>query len=80
MLMTDLALPRPGAASGFAPYDPGAGWQNAAIEISGDWRVFGAWHLVASIAYERLLGGAARSPIVETKNQASGFIGLAWHY
>lgn len=68
------------AASGFGPYEPGAGWQNAALEISGDRRFLGAWHVVASFAYERLLDGAAKSPIVASKNQLSGLIGLAWHY
>jgi len=68
------------SAAGFAPYTPGAGWQNAALEIGGDWRVLGAWHVVASIAYQRLLGAAAASPIVETRNQASGLIGLVRHF
>jgi outer membrane scaffolding protein for murein synthesis (MipA/OmpV family) len=68
------------AASGFSPYAPGAGWQNTALEFGGDWRIVREWHLVASIAYERLLAGAASSPIVSTKNQMSGLVGLAWHY
>jgi outer membrane scaffolding protein for murein synthesis (MipA/OmpV family) len=68
------------AASGFAPYSPGAGWQNTALEFGGDWRIVREWHMVASIAYERLLAGAANSPIVGTKNQLSGLVGLAWHY
>jgi outer membrane scaffolding protein for murein synthesis (MipA/OmpV family) len=68
------------AASGFSPYAPGAGWQNTALEFGGDWRIVREWHLVASIAYERLLGEAAGSPIVGAKNQLSGLIGIAWHY
>ena len=68
------------AASGFSPYAPGAGWQNTALEFGGDWRIVREWHLVASIAYERLLAGAANSPIVDRKNQMSGLVGLAWHY
>jgi outer membrane scaffolding protein for murein synthesis (MipA/OmpV family) len=68
------------AASGFSPYAPRAGWQNTALEFGGDWRIVREWHLVASIACERLVAGAAGSPIVGAKNQLSGLIGLAWHY
>ena len=68
----------PGAAqaSGFEPYDPGGGWQSAAIELAADWRIAGGWHLIGSVAYERLLGGAARSPIVQTANQPSALAGV----
>jgi outer membrane scaffolding protein for murein synthesis (MipA/OmpV family) len=63
--------------SGFAPYDPGAGWENAAIEISGDWHLSGGLHLIVSMAYQRLLGNAAASPIVQTPNQPSALVGIA---
>ena len=63
-------------AGGFAYYNPGAGWENAAIEIGADWRVSGRWHLIASVAYQRLLGNAARSPIVQTPNQPSVLLGI----
>jgi outer membrane scaffolding protein for murein synthesis (MipA/OmpV family) len=69
--------PTAAMTSSFAPYAPGAGWENAAVEIAGDWHVSGNWHLVASVAYQRLLGNAARSPIVQTANQASVLAGVA---
>ena len=68
--------PTAAMGSSFAPYDPGAGWENAAVEVAGDWRVSGRWHLIASVAYQRLLGNAARSPIVQTANQASALAGV----
>ena len=68
--------PAAAEASGFEAYDPGGGWQNAAIEIAADWHIAGGWHVVASVAYERLLGGAARSPIVQTANQPSALAGV----
>lgn len=63
--------------SGFAPYDPGAGWENAAIEIGGDWHLSGGLHLIVSLAYQRLLGNAAASPIAQTPNQPSALVGIA---
>ena len=67
------------AASGFAAYSPGAGWQSVALETAADWPIAAQWHIVASIAYERLLGNAADSPLVAARNQVSGLLGLVWH-
>jgi outer membrane scaffolding protein for murein synthesis (MipA/OmpV family) len=67
-------------ASGFAPYDPGAGWEDAAIELAGEWRVSEPLRIVASFAYQRLLGNAAGSPLVQSKNQLSVLAGLAWSF
>jgi outer membrane protein len=72
--------PAAAMASGFAPYDTGGGWENAAVEIGGDWRISGVWHLIASAAYQHLLGSAARSSIVQTANQSSALIGIAFHF
>ncbi|MCA3217672.1 MAG: MipA/OmpV family protein [Burkholderiales bacterium] len=68
------------AASGFAAYSAGAGWQNAALEVDGDWKIAGPWHLVGGVAYQRLLGDAADSPLVQDKSQWSGFIGLSYRF
>ena len=67
-------------ASRFAAYGPRAGLENAALEISGDWRIAGGWHLIVSGAYQRLLGNAARSPLVQTSNQTSALTGITWHF
>jgi outer membrane scaffolding protein for murein synthesis (MipA/OmpV family) len=67
-------------ASSYASYDPGGGWQSAAIEIGGDWRISGEWHLIASVACQRLLANAARSPIVQTPRQSSALAGIALHF
>ena len=68
------------ATAGFAAYSPSAGWENAALEVAGDWKVGSGWHLLASVAYQRLLGNAAASPLVQTRNQASAFAGVAWSF
>ena len=68
------------AASGFAPYDPGRGWENAAVEIGADWHVEGPWHVLASLAYEHLLPHAARSSIVQTASQPSALLGVSYQF
>lgn len=68
------------AASGFTAYSAGAGWQNAALEVDGDWKIAGPWHLVGGVAYRRLLGDAADSPLVQDKSQWSGLIGLSYRF
>ena len=66
--------------TGFAAYSPSAGWENAALEVAGDWKIGSGWHLLASVAYQRLLGNAAASPLIQTRNQASAFAGAAWNF
>jgi len=68
------------ATTAFAVYSPSAGWENAALEVAGDWRIGIGWHLIASIAHQRLLGNAAASPLVQTRNQASALAGVAWSF
>ncbi|WP_428423105.1 MipA/OmpV family protein [Methylibium sp.] len=68
------------AASGYAEFRPGASWQNAAVEIALDWRLASHWHLLASVAWLRLMGDAARSPLVQEKQQNTALVGLAWKY
>ena len=72
--------PEASAASGFAAYSPGAGWENAALELAAEWSVSQSAHLVASVAWERLLGDAAASPIVERRNQLSVLAGATWSF
>ena len=57
--------------SGFPAYMPGSAWENAALELIGEWRLSKSAHLLGSVAFERLLGDAAASPIVQKKQQLS---------
>lgn len=68
------------AKTGFAAYNPPAAWENAALEVVGDWRIGIGWHFIASVAYQRLLGNAAASPLVQTRNQASAVAAVAWSF
>ena len=66
--------------TGFVAYSPHAGWENVALEVIGDWRMGGGWHLVASVACQYLVGNAAASPLVQTRTQTSAFAGFAWDF
>ena len=68
------------AITGFAPYSPSPGWENAALEVASDWKIGRGWHLLASVAFQRLLGNAAESPLTQTKNQTSAFAGVGWDF
>jgi outer membrane scaffolding protein for murein synthesis (MipA/OmpV family) len=72
--------PEASAASGFAAYEPKAGWESAALELVGEWRSSGSWRLVGSLAYERLLDEAGHSPIVQSRNQVSALGGVTWGF
>jgi MipA family protein len=72
--------PSASLSSGFAAYTPGAGWENAALELAGEWRVSKSAHLVASVAFERLLDDAARSPVVQSRRQRSVLGGVTWSF
>jgi outer membrane scaffolding protein for murein synthesis (MipA/OmpV family) len=72
--------PSASSASGFAVYAPGAGWENAALELVAEWRVTGSARLVGSVAFERLLDDAASSPIVQSRNQRSVLGGVTWSF
>ena len=68
------------ATTGFAAYSPNAGWENIALEVSGDWHISGGWHVLTSVAGQRLLGNAAASPLAQSKNQISAFAGIAHNF
>jgi outer membrane scaffolding protein for murein synthesis (MipA/OmpV family) len=68
------------SSSGFAAYSPSTGWEDVALELIGEWRASKSLHLVGSFAFERLLGDAAASPIVQTRNQLSVLGGVTWSF
>jgi MipA family protein len=68
------------ATTGFATYVPGSGSENAALEIVPQWKLSISLHFVGSVAYERLLGNAAHSPLVQSRNQVSILSGVTWSF
>ncbi len=66
------------ASTGLPAYNPAGGWQAATAEAAIDWKVDGPWHVVASVAIERLIGQAARSPLTESATQTSVIVGVSY--
>ena len=71
----------PGAslASGLPAYRPGGGVHGVAVTSGASYALNSRWGLFCFARYERLVGHAARSPIIRelgSRNQLSGGIGL----
>ncbi len=66
--------------SGFATYTPGRGWEDVALESTGEWRISRTLHLLGSVACERLVGNAARSPLIQSRHQLSVLGGATWSF
>jgi outer membrane protein len=67
------------AATGYPQFNPGGTFKDVTFSLNGNYAITPQWALVASVGYERLLNGAANSPIVRmvgSPNQmsASAFI------
>jgi outer membrane scaffolding protein for murein synthesis (MipA/OmpV family) len=72
--------PTQAAATGYAPYAPGAGWRdlrgNATLTYSFDER----WSLTASVQVRSLQGGPTHSPIVDEDTPVSGVLALGYTF
>jgi outer membrane protein len=68
--------------SGMSAYSPGAGFKGVGAEVIGRYQFTPQWAVIGSIAYERLLGDAADSPIVKTgdENQLTAKLGLSYRF
>ena len=70
-------------ASGLPAYRPGGGVHAVALTSGMTYQLNPKWGLFGFARYERLVGDAAKSPIVRqlgSKNQASGGIGLTYTF
>ena len=65
--------PQVALATGLAPYQPGGGLHAIAATAGGHYALGGAWGLFGYARYERLVGDAKRSPIVEQFGSPSQF-------
>jgi MipA family protein len=67
-------------SSGYALYQPGAGWRDwgpsttAMVDLGGDWQ------LMLRVDYRRLLGDAKASPLVRDNSGTSGMVTLGWRF
>lgn len=66
--------------AGLPVYNPDAGLKDVHFETGVEVLLSNRWLLKASGRYNRLLGDAADSPIVESENQFSGSVGLGYRF
>lgn len=69
--------------SRYDEFDAEAGFKNAGLSLGASYALSERWSLRAVTGYERLLGDAARSPIVKqggTADQAYGFISVTYRF
>lgn len=68
------------AASGFARYDPKGGLKNFSFSVAVNSRFDAHWSAFAGVTASRLLGDAARSPIVQRRTSLSPNAGIAYNW
>ena len=70
------------AVAGLRAYAPGDGFKGAGAELGVRYEFNPEWAFVGSLAYERLIGGAANSPIVQVgePNQITATLGLTYRF
>ena len=56
-------------ASAFPAYDAGGGLYSVGIELEAEYDVSPAWSVAAGLGYDRLVGDAALSPIVQDEDR-----------
>lgn len=66
--------------SRFPPYRAHAGLANANFGVSAIYHVTDHWMIDGDLAYERLLGSAADSPIVESRDQLGAALTLEYEF
>jgi outer membrane protein len=75
--------PRASLASGLPMYRPGGGIHGVALASGASYAFDSHWGLFGYARYERLVGDAAKSPIIRefgSRNQLSGGIGLNYTF
>jgi len=74
--------PTEAARSGLRTYDPDGGIKGAGAQITGRYEFTPEWSLVGSLVYEKLVGDAADSPIVQVGNddQFTAKLGLTYKF
>jgi outer membrane scaffolding protein for murein synthesis (MipA/OmpV family) len=61
-------------------FSPGAGAKDVGFGVTAAYLLTDNWIIIADGAFERLIGDAANSPIVETKSQFAAGINLVYHF
>jgi outer membrane protein len=66
--------------AGIPVYTPDGGIKDVFLEVGGSYDISERWIFKGGVRYGRLLGEAADSPHVETPDQVSGTVGLAYRF
>ena len=68
------------STASLAPYNPDAGFKDVNFSLSSDIALTPKWTMKLGGTYSRLIGDAADSPVIETKNQFTGSLGLLYKF
>jgi len=68
------------AATSFAPFSPKAGLYGADLGLSARYRLGERWSMLANLGYHRVLGDAAKSPLVERKGAPTALLGVGYSF
>lgn len=68
------------STAGLTAYNPGAGFKDINFKVGTEIAINDKWQLNVGGGYSRLIGDAANSPVIETKNQFSGSVGLIYRF
>jgi outer membrane scaffolding protein for murein synthesis (MipA/OmpV family) len=68
------------AATSFRQYNARGGFKSTGWGVTAVYRLDERWLIESDFAYERLLGDAANSPIVETSSQFTAGLNLAYRF
>jgi MipA family protein len=71
---------RESSASGYAVYEPDAGLRDMRLGTGLRYEINKRWVAVANASAQRLVGPAAKSPIVQSANQWGVGAGLGWRF
>jgi outer membrane scaffolding protein for murein synthesis (MipA/OmpV family) len=66
--------------SGLRDFTANGGFTNAGVGATNLYMMGDHWVIVSNLAYRRLLGDAARSPIIETRTQFSGDFNIGYRF
>ncbi|MHA1518433.1 MAG: MipA/OmpV family protein [Alphaproteobacteria bacterium] len=66
--------------AGLPVYSPSSGVKDVFVAVGSSMDLGDRWLLKAGARYGRLLGDAADSPVIQTKDQISGTIGLGYRF
>jgi outer membrane scaffolding protein for murein synthesis (MipA/OmpV family) len=68
------------AASGYAPYSPGAGWRDIRGNAALTYFIVPAWSVTGALTVRSLQGSVKRSPIVTEDTPVAGVLSLNYSF